>query len=252
MGSILEYPEARRVIVCGDIHGDFEPLVYKLCVMYGCTNTLLVVAGDCGFGFERPGYYDTVFAEVERRLRKANNWVVFVRGNHDDPAYFRERRIDHLRWRTVPDYSILHACDHTILCVGGAVSVDRVMRIREDERRREGNVPCYWSDEPPVFNPEELAAIPAGTIDTVVTHTAPSFCELTSHLWRSTWAEMDDRLQDDVLRERETMDKLYEALKKAGHPLKAWLYGHFHHSWNGTLEGTHFTMLDIMEFEDLR
>jgi metallophosphoesterase superfamily enzyme len=86
--KLLDYPEAKQVIVSGDIHGDFKTLVYKLCIRYECTDSLLIVAGDCGFGFEKPGYYNQVYNAVAGRLRKANNWVVFVRGNHDNPALF--------------------------------------------------------------------------------------------------------------------------------------------------------------------
>lgn len=48
----LSFPEAKTIIVSGDIHGDFNQLVFKLCIQYKLTDTLLIVAGDCGFGFE--------------------------------------------------------------------------------------------------------------------------------------------------------------------------------------------------------
>ena len=51
--KIFEYNEAKQVVVCGDIHGAFETMVFKACVQYGMTDTLIIVAGDCGFGFER-------------------------------------------------------------------------------------------------------------------------------------------------------------------------------------------------------
>lgn len=49
----LTYPEAKSILVSGDIHGDFNDLVLKLCIQFQMTDTLLVVAGDCGFGFEK-------------------------------------------------------------------------------------------------------------------------------------------------------------------------------------------------------
>lgn len=55
MGKLFEYPEANSVVVCGDIHGDFHTLAYKMCIQYQMTDTLLIVAGDCGFGFDKPG-----------------------------------------------------------------------------------------------------------------------------------------------------------------------------------------------------
>ena len=84
------YSEAKQVVVCGDIHGDFRGMVYNMCDRFHMYDTLLIVAGDCGFGFEKIGYYEAIYQRVVRKLRNYNNWVVFVRGNHDDPSYFNE------------------------------------------------------------------------------------------------------------------------------------------------------------------
>lgn len=59
--SFIEFPHAKGIVVSGDIHGDITPLVYKCCTQYGMTDTLIVVAGDCGFGFEKLGYYEHVY-----------------------------------------------------------------------------------------------------------------------------------------------------------------------------------------------
>lgn len=47
------------------------------------------------------------------------------------------------------------------------------------------------------------------------------------------------------------MDRLFEHLKTAGHPLLHWYYGHFHQSWNAEVNGVLFSMLDIMEFKEI-
>ena len=230
----FNYPEAKGVVVCGDIHGAFEEMVFKLCVQYGMTDTLLIVSGDCGFGFEKPGYYEQVFNKISRRLTKANNWVVMIRGNHDDPAYFQEQRIHHERFRSIPDYSIVTACGHTILCIGGAISIDRTYRLAVDSRPHSVQTACYCADEMPYYDEEALAAINAQfKIDTVVTHTSPSFCELITKEGLMGWAKRDDTLLD------------------SGHPLTHWFYGHFHQSWNASIYGVLFSMLDIMEFKEV-
>jgi len=171
---IINYPDAKTVIVCGDIHGNLKGIVHKLYVRFGCTDTLLIVAGDCGFGFERPEYYEDMYNHIAGRLRKANNYVVFVRGNHDDPSYFAEEKVKHQRWRCVPDYSVIRAWGHSILCIGGATSIDRMGRQEENARRRErGHVQTatLWPVEVPVFRPEEIDSIFEDIrIDTVVTH----------------------------------------------------------------------------------
>ena len=95
---LYEFPDAKVIVVSGDIHGEFNQLVYKCCVQYRMTDTLIIVAGDCGFGFEQPGYYENVYNRNRERLSKSNNWIAFVRGNHDNPAYFNDYPIKHRRW----------------------------------------------------------------------------------------------------------------------------------------------------------
>ena len=251
MGKPFEYPEAKGVVVCGDIHGDFHTLVHKMCIQYRMTDTLLIVAGDCGFGFEKPAYYEQVYNKDAGRLRKANNWIAFVRGNHDNPAYFNEERIAYRRWRTVPDYSVISACGHGILCIGGAVSVDREQRRKEQARRALSQTGYYWPDEAPVFSEEAIDGLSL-PIDTVVTHTAPSFCGKQDHAFLRDWAELDPELPDDVAAERKTMDNIHERIRQSGLPVRSWFYGHFHESRTEFIEGIEFRMLDIMEFCEMR
>ena len=252
-----EFPQAKGVVVSGDIHGDFTQLVYKCCVQYEMTDMLIVVAGDCGFGFERPGYYEALYNKCSKRLSKANNWLAFIRGNHDNPAYFNLQPIRHKRWMTLPDYSVVEACGHTILCVGGAISIDRMWRISDKdfhpsnpEEPLAQNI--YWRDESPFFDKEKLAMIDEKyAIDTVITHTSPSFCELSSHQGLHDWAMRDENLLDDVKHERKVMDSLYTHLRERKHPLRHWCYGHFHQSWHTKIDGVLFNMLDIMELKEL-
>lgn len=238
------------MVICGDIHGDFHTLVYRMCIQYKMTETLLIVAGDCGFGFDRPGYYEQVYNKDAGRLRKANNWIVFVRGNHDNPAYFNEERIAYKRWRTIPDYSVISVSSHNILCIGGAVSIDREYRKQQQVRYILKQTGYYWPDEIPVFSKEAIDSLSL-PIDTVVTHTAPSFCEKQDHIFLHEWAESDPALLDDVAEERHTMDQIHEYLKKLNIPVQNWIYGHFHESWTAFIEGIRFKMLDIMEFYEL-
>ena len=91
-------------------------------------------------------------------------------------------------------------------------------------------------------------------INTIVTHTAPSFCELTSK--GGSFAEMairDEGLAEDVKCERQMMDKILDYLASNHHPLRHWFYGHFHQSWQAIdNEGIQYNMLDIMELKELR
>ena len=178
----LSFPEAKTIIVSGDIHGNFNQLVFKLCIQYQLTDTLLIVAGDCGFGFEKKEYYEQIVRRNAKRMNQANNWIVFVRGNQDNPAYFDGAMLNFKRFVAVPDYSILQVCNHTILCVGGAISIDRIYRINEWNRNKyrvhsnesqENDISrnLYWQNEVPVYDQNKMNALPASfLIDTVVTH----------------------------------------------------------------------------------
>lgn len=105
----------------------------------------------------------------------------------------------------------------------------------------------------PVFDEPKLTEIDRRfNVDSVITHTAPSFCELLPKAGLSEWALRDAELLTDCEKERETMDRLFEHLRTAGHPLSHWYYGHFHQSWNSEIDKVLFSMLDIMEFKELR
>ena len=103
--------------------GSSNLLVNKVCVQYQMKETPVIVAGDCGFGFERKGYYENIVKRNAKRVNESNNWFLFIRGNHDNPAYFDGKTFRHKRFTCIPDYSVVKATGHTILCVGGAISV---------------------------------------------------------------------------------------------------------------------------------
>ena len=262
----MKFPSAKSIVVSGDIHGDFNQLVFKVCVQYQMRDTLLIVAGDCGFGFEQSGYYEDMARRNAKRLSDANNWIVFVRGNHDNPAYFDGCTFKHRRMMAVPDYTVIQACGHTILCVGGAISIDRSYRQNqwnhEQKRlsRMHPDVPdgrlakqYYWTDEAPFYDDIRLDKINEKfAIDIVITHSAPSFCQLQNKNFLMQYASSDEALLDDVRMERETMDALYNRLLYDAHPLTHWYYGHFHQSWNCAIDGVMFSMLDVMEFREIR
>ena len=81
--KIYEFLECKSIIISGDIHGDFNLLVNKMCMQYKMENTLLIVAGDCGFGFENKSYYENIVKKNAKRMNDNNNWILFVRGNSD-------------------------------------------------------------------------------------------------------------------------------------------------------------------------
>ena len=128
---IYDFDDVNEIIVCGDIHGEFNALVNKVCVQYDIHDSIIIVAGDCGFGFERVGYYDNIYKRNRKRLEEHNNYILMIRGNHDNPSYFTDKYINYKHFMTIEDYSVINAAGRSVLCVGGAVSIDRQSRIEK-------------------------------------------------------------------------------------------------------------------------
>lgn len=259
-----EFPDCKNVVICGDIHGNFPQLLYKM-DEYGIKDTVLIVAGDCGFGFSSKYYYKSSFGQWANRLKAANNWILFVRGNHDNPAYFSGKVLKYKRTILIPDYSIVKANGNTILCIGGAVSIDRGSRLMSLKRQKQFdemlNIPSdetdvfryglYWADEMPTYDEQLLDKILSENIvDTVITHTAPSFCELLTTDGIKDWFRYDATLEADLKTERSIMDSIHAKIKDTA--VINWFYGHFHQSWESEINGIFFKMLNIMEFTDLK
>ena len=108
--------------------GEFETLVYNLKIN-NITDSLIIVAGDCGFGFHKASYYDMLYKRLAPKLRTQGNIIFFVRGNHDDPDYFDGKTFVKKYMRCVADYTVVSVAGRNILCVGGAISIDREPRL---------------------------------------------------------------------------------------------------------------------------
>lgn len=193
---------------------------------------IFIVAGDCGLGFYKPKYYDDLFSKFNKVLAYNNVTILFVRGNHDDPAYFDGETINYSNIKAIPDYSVVSTAVGNILCVGGAISLDRTWRTQQEARINKFSPSfrrvLYWKDEAPVFDEEKLKeVVKECKIDYVVTHTAPSFAEPNSHTGLDDWAENDPKLIEDVRNERIVMDKIFECLRENGTRPLYWAYGHF-------------------------
>lgn len=244
--TVYDYTPYENVIICGDIHGHFE-------VVYGhlyAANTLFIVAGDCGFGFQPLCDYDQLYSsKMGRNLSKRNNTILFIRGNHDNPRIFDGETYIKKRALCIPDYSVVRTARHNILCVGGAVSVDRCIRKQDPNASS-----LYWPKEIPVFDPKEIKKITKSRIriDTVVSHSCPSFCPPQTKDGIEIWLAQDKDLHQDIENERKTMDKIWNGLKAEGHPVQQWWYGHYHRSAWMNYEGCYFRLLDINEMDHLK
>ena len=253
--------EHQNLCFIGDIHGDFTGIagMMKFSKM---EDVAYVFCGDCGFGFESIEYYNQTFNKVGKTANKVNATCFFVRGNHESKEYYDFKLINKKRFKTVKDYTVIQTPNHNILCVGGATSIDRVYRmeanaayvrdymryhpVSEEEAIRKAKK-CYWMDEAPVYDEESLNELKEKgiEIDIVATHTCPSFAQPLTKRGIENWIKYDPMLDNDTTYERLVMTNIYNKLLEDGHPLKKWIYGHFHAHRSEFIGDVNFVMLDM-------
>lgn len=216
----------------GDIHGDFETFQYMVKYRENC---LIIVLGDCGLGFYKPQYYQNVFTKFNQFCEENNIYIMMLRGNHDDPSYFSEEKINFSNIKSIPDYSLILTEQNNILCVGGATSVDRTWRITQEVRlnkfRRKSSYQkkLYWNDEAPVLNCDIIPFLNENDIkvNIIASHTRPDWVKINN--WSiSTWLDVDSKLKEDIENEQKIMTDLHKVLVQNGHPINKWFHGHFH------------------------
>lgn len=244
------------IIAIGDIHGNFSTMIYSLRKF---TSSLIVVCGDCGFGFNKLQHYLDEFKKLNKECYERNNIICFIRGNHDDPIYFSDRLIQFSNMLTIPDYSILTNKKDNILCVGGGISIDREWRIKQEKisnfyknKNSESRKKLYWENEQIVYDENALNEILKEkiNINIIATHSAPHVCPPYNTNGVQAWLSKDPKLERDLQEERENLDKVLSFAKK-NFNVKNWVYGHFH-DLNDTpnkniIDGIEFRMLRNIE-----
>lgn len=239
----------------GDMHGEWNAILYQI-KQYKISNSAFIFCGDFGLGFEKENYYkEQVIPKIHKILKKFNCIWYIIRGNHDDPSYFSEQKINTKYIKCVPDYSLIQFKNKNILCIGGGISIDRIWRQHQDQKRfeqyahyhnitiEEAQKICpasYWENERIMYQPKIKEHV-----DIICSHSAPSFCypvnkgPIVYH-----YAELDPDLLEDLDNERKLLDKVYDDYQNT---LSNWYYGHFHSSNMQFINNCMFKLLSINE-----
>lgn len=233
------------IVYSGDWHGDWQKVIAEI-KRLDLSDCSIIQVGDFGAGFEHETKFKGAMRMLNSTLKSRNVDVFAIRGNHDNPIYFDNRKYGLVT--LLKDYSILESSDTKILCVGGAISLDRKpnpevtnYRGRAYLGRKEGK--NYWTNENFVLNIELIKK--AIDIDTVVTHSAPNFCYPIIKSGIETWIKYDNELEADVKKERDDLAIMQSLLPN----VKTWYYGHYHETKREQINNTKYVLLDIIEFK---
>lgn len=263
MVDIKEFAK-QDIYVVADIHGNFGAFLVNI-KKFELKNCIIIICGDIGLGFYSREYYEEVFETINNECIYRNIHLLMLRGNHDDPSYFFEYKIKFSNVETINDYTIINVGDKHILCVGGAISIDRSIRKHtysskisyaltqllynnpnaKEEDAKKLVFPLYWEHEIPIYDEGLLNFINdlGFNIDYVVTHTSPSFAFKNTKDDIKYWLKKDKELSKDLDKERKCMSLIYDFLVKNNNVIKKWVYGHFHDCNNEKINGTEFIAL---------
>lgn len=238
----------------GDIHGNFN-LINQYVDRFSISDTHIIQVGDFGVGF------DTFFKErkklesINTILLEKNIYFYAIRGNHDRPSYFENDPFGLSNIKLISDYTVLEIESKKILCIGGAVSIDRSYRITDAQKMGDNSYvhgQTWFKGEE--FNLDVDLLETFRDINIVVTHTAPDYCTPDNSLgfgaMVNSWINIDSSLKLDLMDERRKMSIAFEILKR-NNEISNHLYGHFHFSNLLNFEGIEHRLLGINElYED--
>ena len=234
----------RNLIFCGDIHGEFHKLVWRL-QGKKVTDSDIVICGDIGIGFDdsEQDLDNLSHSKKCKWFRNSGNKIYCVRGNHDDPDRFKEltQVRDFPIW-LVPDYTLLELEASDVLCIGGGFSIDY------EYRQMAGF--GWWKGEMPKYNSEKLTSVLSKPMKSlcVATHSSPSFCPPYEKIPNARPC-----ILEGCKKERDEMDLFFKHIDfQVPKSLRvSWYYGHFHMNQPPLIQDNFsFYHLNIMELRE--
>lgn len=221
----------------GDVHGKFDSQHTLSNIIEAMpTNSLIIQVGDFGIGFHLDRE-KIQLGEIDCELEKNDVTLWAIRGNHDDPSFWKDDTDNYRQFHSdlsnielIPDYSWRIINDHKFLFIGGAISIDR-------EKRDVGV--NYWIDEIVYIDEDKLHA---NAVDVLITHTCSDISGFPVDSPKiDYYSSADDKLREDIIREKSMMAKIMKI------DFKEHYYGHFHQSSVQYIGEKKHVCLDIEE-----
>ena len=249
-----------RLMFLGDIHGNFG-LIGQYIDHYGLKDAHIIQVGDFGVGFNTIAKEKRMLEMFHTKLVKHNVIVWAIRGNHDFKPHFDNDPFGFTNIRLVKDYTVLNLEGKNILCMGGAVSVDR--KWRQTTKQRNGifenndvptGIESWWPHEVFVYDEEKVKDL--RDINIIVTHTAPTYCTPDNTFGFGPFVDGvvrdtgDTELKTDLHVERKMLTDIFQIIKM-NNDITNHYYGHFHRSDVLNMYGTKHRLLGVGElFEE--
>ena len=228
----LGVPISMKTFLIGDIHGNLNT-IKSLLKEYAEKGDTLIQVGDFGAG----RLHKKKIKSLDNKLSKAGCKLLVVRGNHDDPSWFKGNNL--YGSITFLNDTTKIIGEKKFLFLGGAVSVDRYFREIYN---------TWWPGEEYKYDEAFLSRL--SDVDYVVSHTCPTFAKphatTKNDLFLKQFTNNDSLLLEDLAKEGKDMELSYNKLKEKN-KIKAWYFGHFHTSSNVMYDSTKFRCLNIDE-----
>ena len=204
------------VRIIGDIHGKWYD--YQV-ITESVENSIQV--GDFGIGFAGDYWHDRV-----HDYHNENRGHRFIRGNHDNPQKCRSEMNGYIDDGTI---------ENDVMFLGGAWSIDYEWRVEGQD---------WWRDEELSY--EELdrmiSLYEVARPSVMITHDCPT----------SVSYEMFVKQGKTLAGQKQFITRTGEALQRMFeiHQPKFHFFGHWHHTKEMDINGTHFHCLGECDFVD--
>lgn len=232
--------DTSRIFITGDTHGHID--ISKLCASRWkeqnslTRNDVLIVTGD--FGVPWTCGESTYDQHILEWYSEKPYTIVFVDGNHDNEDAIKEYGIaDFLGARChkirenvfhVMRGEVLNVGGHKILCMGGAMSVDKYMRIPHVS---------WWPDEEASFREWQHCydSLRSEKPDVIVSHDAPGtvITEMVAKYTGNRLLSMTSK----------NFDMILDEIAKNGSCVKDWFFGHHHIDKDSEIGGIRYHAL---------
>lgn len=224
------------IYILGDIHGQF----LKAFTSFQDSDCNIIQVGDLGIF----SLYDLdVLNAWNEWFQERNIHFYSIRGNHDNPKLFVGNFDLNTNIHLIEDYSILQQGPNNIICIGGAISIDRRIRVEGKD---------YWKDENVNslnYTQEFIDFINNNKITAVITHCSPNLLPpFGESNIVNNYAVYDSKLKEDIYSEKLLLQRVMNLLLLKTEDIY-WYYGHYHRSEIFKFQNINSCILNIDEYK---